>query len=483
MKKIYIIVSLLLFSAAGLGAQVCYEGSVDYKAKVRKSDEVVRTDLTIDMSGMKLKRQEMVTFTPMVRSRNGDRVESFPPVIVAGPKRYRALMREMEYGTVKFAKEPHVIMKRGHGRNEQQEVAVHWNMPYGVWLRDADLVVSERVSGCARCDDTIDRVLVTAMLPAFFVPQYRPSFINPPVEEVKQRSETYVSHINYEVNKYELLRNYKDNAKVLDEVDAVMHELMNNPDLTVTKFTVTGYASPEGNFEKNQTLSENRAKSFLNYLKEKYGYNVGAIAYEGRGEDWDGLYKIVETLDIEDRDFVLTIIKDTRDVAERKSKLQALSGGRTYKYLLANHYPALRRNEYEISFIARAFNVEEAKALLRTRPHLLSQNELYLVAESYGKGTEGFKDVFRVAGDVFPRDPYANINYAAIAVEEDSDAEGLISRLQRIEMPEAYNNLAIAYFKIGATDLAEKYFRMAAEAGNREAIDNLRQFENWKNNF
>jgi len=37
--------------------------------------------------------------------------------------------------------------------------------------------------------------------------------------------------------------------------------LKSNKDLEITEFTVTGYASPEGNFESNRTLSDRRANS------------------------------------------------------------------------------------------------------------------------------------------------------------------------------------------------------------------------------
>lgn len=481
MKRLIIFTLLAALFVTGLDAQKnTGKGEIVYGSTIERQGEFVVADVAVDISGLKLRSQEMVRFTPVITDRDGKIVDSYAPIIIAGPKRYRALMRDIEYGKARFEKEPFAIVKLK--RKHDDIIAFRWTLPYGPWLREAELVMAEELSGCVNCEREVVYADIAGILPPVFIPEYRVSFVNSPVEEVKQRSETYVSHINYELNKYQLLRNYKDNAKVLDEVDAVMTQLTNDPDLTVTKFTVTGYASPEGNFEKNRVLSENRAKSFLNYLKEKFGYNVGSIAYEGRGEDWDGLYKIVETLTIPDRDFALSVIKDTKDVAERKRQLQSLSGGETYRYLLSNYYPQLRRNEYEISFIARSFNVEEARGIVATRPQLLSQNELYLVAETYEKGSEQFKDIFRVAGRTFPKDPYANINYSAIIVEE-GDAETVIGRLQGVDMPEAYNNLAIAYFQIGATDLAGKYFRMAAESGSSEGAYNLQQFENWKNNF
>lgn len=482
MKKIYLIVCLLALSVAGLGAQARadYKGEIDYANSVVKQGNTVSNDFTIDFGNIKLGRQEMVILTPTVRAKDGKWSEALPSIVIAGPKRYRMMMRDMGFGVKVFDNEPSMILK--NGRNIDKKLALEWDLAYSAWHRNAEFLMIEEVCGCPACEHTVNNVKVSDMLPPIYVPKYGVSFINPPVEEVKARSESHLAYLNYEVGKYRLLRNYKNNAEVLDQVDKIMRELMNDPDLTVTKFTVTGYASPEGNFNSNKTLSENRAKAFLSYLKEKFGYNVSSIESRGLGEDWQGLYAIVQNTDMEDKATVLDIIANTENIARRKSQLQTLSGGATYKYMLANLYPPLRRNVYEISFIARGFDVNEAREVVKTRPQLLSQNELFLVAETYQKGSEEFKEIFRIAGTVFPQDPYANINYGAIALEE-GQSEVVVQRLQAVDMPEAYNNLAIAYFNIGATELAEKYFRMAVDAGSREAVANLAEFEKWKENF
>lgn len=481
MKRIYAIIALLALAAIPAGAQAKYEGDIKYGASVDKRGETVTTAFTIDFEDLKLGRQEMLVLTPTIRAKDGKWAESRRPIVIAGSKRYRAIMRERDFGMQVFDSEPSMIVNIRQ-KNVKRKLDIQWNVPYAAWLRDAEFRVIEEVSGCYRCDNTSDNRKVADMLPAFYNPSYLAAFVNPPVEEVKMRSESYVSYVNYQLDKYLLLRNYKNNAQVLDEVDRIMTELTGDPDLTVTKFKVTGYASPEGVFSKNQTLSENRAKAFLNYLKGNFGYNVSSIAYEGRGEDWNGLYKVVEVSDMPDKETVLGIISGEENVAARKRKLEALDGGKTYAYMLKNFYPPLRRNVYEISFIARGFDIAEAKEILRTKPNLLSQNELYLVAETYEKGSPEYKEVFRIAGDTFPDDPYANINYSAIALEE-GDAARVIQRLQNINMAEAHNNLGIAYFRVGASELAEKYFRLAAGSGMPEAVHNLSELLKWKENF
>lgn len=54
------------------------------------------------------------------------------------------------------------------------------------------------------------------------------------------------------------------------------------------------------------------------------------------------------------------------DINKRKAQLKALNGGKTYRMLLDDYYPALRRIDYTLAYIARPFDVNEAKQVIKT---------------------------------------------------------------------------------------------------------------------
>ena len=111
--------------------------------------------------------------------------------------------------------------------------------------------------------------------------------------------------------------------------------------------------------------------------------------------------------------------------------------------------------------MARAFDVEEAKQILKTKPGLLSLNEMFLVAQTYPKGSKEFKDVLRIAAELFPGNAVANLNVATSELES-GNVEGAIQRLSRIEgSPEAWNNLGVAYAKKGNLVKAAECFEKA----------------------
>ena len=178
---------------------------------------------------------------------------------------------------------------------------------------------------------------MASILNDLFIPKYELSYVVPPVEPLKQRTETHSAFLNFEVDKYVLLRNYKNNINVLTEIDRIVNEIQHDPNLTVTEFTVVGYASPEGNFNSNMALSKNRAFAFVDYLKDKLNVNESLLTVEWKGEDWNGLSKVVAESSIPERQAVLDILDNTPEVILRKQKLKTLNGGITYKFLLREY--------------------------------------------------------------------------------------------------------------------------------------------------
>ena len=165
------------------------------------------------------------------------------------------------------------------------------------------------------------------------------------------------------------------------------------------------------------------------------------------GEDWIGLRQEVTKSDLANKKEILEIL-DIQDINKRKAKLHALNGGRTYKILLDKYYPPLRRIDYTLAYIARPFDVNEAKQVIKTKPQYLSLNEMFLVANSYDKGSDQFKEVFDIA-------------------------------VQGINLPEAWNNLGVAYAMKKDYTTAMQYFDQAAQAGMQDAAANRDELAAW----
>ncbi|MBR8765238.1 hypothetical protein IX336_000594 [Porphyromonas levii] len=330
------------------------------------------------------------------------------------------------------------------------------------------------VYGCADCFVHEDaKVLLTPFLGEPYVPQYRLTYITPKVEPVKARADRHTATFNFVVAKHDLKRDYKNNAAEFDRVDKVVSEVVKNKDLTITEFSVVGYASPEGNFESNRALAGRRANSFADYLMSNYGIQRNQFNVSGHGEDWNGLKEAVSKSYLSNKNAILDIIAFTANPDARDAKIRALDGGQTYNNLLQNFYPPLRRTEYVIAYNVRAFDVEEAKEIIKTNPKLLSLNEMYLVAKSYPADSKEFKEVFDIATRMYPDEPVAIINASAADIE-GGNYQAAIERLSKLSSnAEAVNNTGVAYARMGNVEQARVSFQKAVSMGSDNAKHNL----------
>lgn len=479
MKKIIFISALLVLTITTINAQVNYLNQVSFiNQEATSQSGSVDIKMDVDISNLDIRNQHMLVLTPVLNSVDGLTQFELPAVVVNGKTRNKAMSRAINVGGAKiFSKNPHTIAVREKGT--RQVIPYSVRIPLEDWMRRSQLVVKEEVKACADCPGcelgTGQRLLSERLLPEPFKPTYQLTYITPEAEEVKQRSESHEARLNFKVGKADILPDFGNNASELAKVDRVIREVQNDKDLTVTNLSITGFASPEGSMSSNTSLSQRRANAFADYLSSKYGMPKSQFKVDWKGEDWDGLRKAVEASSITDKAEVLNIISSVSNPDARDAQLKKLSRGATYKTLLDTYYPPLRRNEYTIAYVARPFDVNEAKEVIKTRPQLLSLNEMFLVAQTYPKAGTDFKNVFDVAARMYPNDAVASINAATVELES-GNIDGALTRLDRFkDRPEAWNNLGYALALKQRYDEALSYFDRSAARGDAVAKANAEQ--------
>lgn len=448
--------------------------------QVNRQGDQISLDMEIDVTRIELGRNETLIVTPLLQSNNDPNVNAtFSPVIVNGTVRNKVVNREIALNTKNNpgSLNPFAIIQREN--RSTQVVRYHANLPFEPWMNDASLGLTTENRGCAGCDlGNEDKTLMARALQEAVPPDYQLTYIEPAPEPVKVRSERHSASFNYLFDRYDLLPNFKHNAAEFSKVDKVIKEVRSNSDLTVTELSVEGYASPEGTFEYNRTLSEKRANSFAAYLASTYQVDRSQLKkITGMGEDWAELRKAVEGSLIANKQEIIRIIDNVSSPDARDAELMKLSGGETYQQLLTSYYPPLRRTDYIIAYSVRAFSVEEAKAILKSNPRLLSLNEMYLVAETYPKESKEFREVFDIAARLYPDDPIAIINSAATDLE-GGNITAALERLEKVkEDPRAWNNLGVAYAKANDLPTAAAYLKKAAVNGDPMAKANLEEIK------
>ncbi|MBR5801288.1 MAG: tetratricopeptide repeat protein, partial [Alistipes sp.] len=313
--------------------------------------------------------------------------------------------------------------------------------------------------------------------------QYVISFIEPEPEPVKVRAESLTAYINFYVDKYEIVEDYKSNSTELASMINSIEKVKDDKDLTITSITIEGWASPEATEKHNKVLSQNRANSLADYVTAKTGIARERIEAVGCGEDWKGLRElVVATPRLLKQDKVLAIIDRTDLTLDQKDKqLEELVPPAIYERLMAEIYPKLRRNDYRIVYNVRNFDLEEARGLVDTDPKKLSVSELYKVAGSYQKGSKEYNHAMEVAARTYPENVAASVNQAAVELAA-KDFDSAMKTLQASNTADAriLSLMGNIHFAKGDLAAARKSWQSAADKGNADAKHNLAELDRYQ---
>ena len=479
MKKIVSLSAFILILGFPLLAQQNYQQQIRTEnVAVAKVSESTNISMEIDFSNLKIDKNHLIVVTPFVKANNGRELIELAPITIAGSRRNTILDRPFQWkGKAQLPENSYASLVRKNGTLQKVDYKV--SISFDKWQRDASLSVKYKIIGCADClTDGGSKTLQPKIISyEEFKPNYVMAYTVPEVEAVKQRSERYSAHFNYRVGKFDLLPDFGNNAAELVKVDRSIGELKKDADLTINELTVSGYASPEGSLQSNNLLSQRRAETFATYIQNKYGFNRGQIKVDWFGEDWRGLREAVVKSALPNKEAILSIIDDTPNEDARDAKIIALDNRATYNRLLEEFYAPLRRNDYNIAFISRPFNVDEAKAIIYVNPKKLSLNEMYLVANTYPENSSEFRKVFEIAANTFSNDVVANLN-AAVSEIQDNKNDAAIARLQKLqENARAMSLMGMAYINKGDFKRALELLEKAEAKGDPDAIHNLNQLK------
>ena len=473
MKKLrYILFAMSLTMATTMLAQELAGSQIQINNKAvslsADAQLLVGMDVTVP-ADLEISSSSMLTLTPILveKGENGAN-QTLPAIYVYG--RNRQLLAERAN---KIPADAFEVVRRDNGTAQ----TVHYTarVPYEKWMNGADLKMMGTISGCANCLKDEDLAQVYPVLLEPYKVQPLIAFVKPEAE-VKQRAEKGNAYLDFPVNQTKIYPEYRRNPMELAEINRTINVVKENTDTKITGISLHGYASPEGSYANNTRLAKGRSEALKTYIMKEYGLSADMFTVQSTPEDWAGLRAYVEKNDVANKAKVLEIIDSQMDNLDvKENKIKALDGA-MYQALLRDCYPALRHTDYVVHYTVRAYSVEEAKALLKSRPQLLSLEEMYLVAQTYQEGSDEFNEVFDIAVRMYPEDSTANINAAAMELKR-GNTEQAVRYLQRSSQTNAtaQNNQGVYHMLTGDLDKAEACFKKAKELGSAQADGNLEE--------
>ncbi len=493
----YRIFAALVAAALAAGSVSASSGNTG-RVSVRQNTFAVQGDsvyvgMQISLNGVKVAKRSYVTLTPVIEW--GEVERELPKVRINSRNQYKVYRRQQ----VLKRTDPDVRLSiNATDRKAPQNYLYRASVPYEPWMDASEFRLREDQCKCngplvpisfellaSRLENLNPAAPVVVpepeqpMVPKpVYMPQLLASYVVPQAEAVKMRSEAGKAYINFEAGKSVILPEYKNNPAELTKIDRLVSTIVENPDCKVTGMSIIGYASPEGTYASNMTLSERRATALKGYIDAKYGFGAGVVRSEGRGENWHDLDTLVARSSMAYKTQILTIIRGTDIFDGREKRLMNLGGGIPYREMLRDMFPQLRRSDYEVFYEVQPFTVEKGKEVFKTRPGDLSLNEMFLVSQTYEPGSSEFAELFETAARVFPASDQANVNAAASALSR-ADLQSAQRYLDKVAVRDGayWNNAGVLAYQQKALALAVENFTTAQALGNSEAARNLEEIE------
>lgn len=418
------------------------------ESNVSRVGEDVIVDMKLDLSHIEVGRNRTLVYRPLLMKE--DSVAELTPIIVNGR------VRHIQYQRLERAEDfPNEIEIRRENGTEQT-LDYHARVPFTDWMNKSEVVMVCDLCGCGWESLQNDR---SSLFPVNLIhePVVPAVLYITPLAEVKVREKSGSAYLDFPVNQTVIRPDYRRNSTELAAIDATIQSVEDDPNATITKVTIKGYASPEGSYANNQRLAEGRSNALLEYVKKLHDFGDAEFFVSSEPEDWEGLEKRIESSSIADKEEWLAIIRDSEpaDLDRKEWKLKQLP---TYREVLNTIYPALRHSDYTVEYHIRNFTTDEAREMLYKDPSQLSLEEMYRVAQTYEVGSESYNEVFEIAVRLYPDDPISNLNAANTALLNRNATAARRYLTKAAEGPEKRLAEGVASWLEGDTDQARSIF-------------------------
>ena len=260
--------------------------------------------------------------------------------------------------------------------------------------------------------------------------------VNPATADDKfQRiiNEKYTADIRFLINQANIRQGELDSQGVID-LQTQLRDAAAAPNREIEEINISSYASPEGAYDFNQRLAENREKNTTNYmegqLKKDKITEFGELTKQFTAEDWEGFQELVAASNIQDKDLILSVLSNVKDPEVREQEIRNLAN--VFETLADQILPQLRRSHITASVNVIGKSDEEIAKLAQTNPSELNVEEL-LYAATLTDDNNRKAQIYEQVTRLYPNDyrgynnlgkaQYVNKNYTAAVANLNKAAQ------------------------------------------------------------
>ncbi|MCO5260893.1 MAG: hypothetical protein M9916_12185 [Crocinitomicaceae bacterium] len=285
--------------------------------------------------------------------------------------------------------------------------------------------------------------------------------------------EKQFAQVNYEKGKSNV-RPTEMKDKDIVELQNWLTAAQNNPKINIKNIEITGYASPEGEEDKNNSLSTDRSntgkETVISVAKKAKNDKAQTEIFtlKGSGEDYTGFKRELQasSFNEDEKNLILRVLEMYSESTKREEEMRAM--GKTFTQLDKNIFPILRRSEINVVYDLTGYSDEELKAISVSNPDSLKLEELLFTATLTSDLNEKLR-LYQVAAKNFPGDYRAVNNIGAVYYEQNklADAKAQFEKANGIkDNAVSKNNLGAIAGVEGDRVKAKQLLSQASGAGN-----------------
>lgn len=459
----HLFTAVLALAAMSAGTQNDDSNKI-YDLSTGRDGSRMFVNMTVNPKEIHQKINSRLEIKPVLWAADSSRSVEFPSVTVAGKNMYYYDLRDND-STMN-------LYRAGKGEPFSYSVS----LPYEDWMELSTLAFKQTQSGCCgaiNAQDTVP-VAIIDLRPRLFNPRF--DYIVPLDTAEKRFNLSGRANVRFIVNKTNIDWNYANNYVELDSILKTVNAVKDNPDATVESIWLKGFASPEGPYDNNVRLAKGRTEVVKEYVRKNSSFPASVYHTDYVPEDWEGLREWVAGSSLAAKEEMLAFIDDTSIPAPVRNDRFRARFPQDYNFILTNVYPPLRHTDYRITYTIRKYlNVDEIREVMKTRPQNLSQNEFFLLANSYPHGSPEYDEVFDMAVRMFPESETANLNAANSAMNRGD------YKMAEKYLANAGNSPQAVYGRGILKALQKKYgealplFEEAQKLGIKDAADAIEQ--------
>lgn len=326
-------------------------------------------------------------------------------------------------------------------------------IPYQPSFENTQLMVTGKISKGGKEKDQIDPIEIakgTVITPLLVSKDFKVIMENDAFKRVTEQ--TYTAQINYEKAK-SVVRPAELKDADIKALEAWLAKAQTNPKIAIKTVNIVGFASPEGEQERNGTLAIDRANSAKEASKgvskkaknTKGQEEIYATSQGGEsGEDWEGFKAELQksTMKEDEKQLVIRVLEMYKDPAQRETEIRNMS--KTFTFLEKNILPKLRRSEIKVVYDLTGYSDQELTDLSKSTIDSLDVEEILFTATLTNDLNEKLR-LYTEAERKFPQDHRAINNAGAVLYMQGkmAEAKAKFEKANSIQANQiAQNNLA-----------------------------------------